>query len=321
MILLLIFVANHYFFSMRRFTDYSSFVKQLFKKRVQKISIDAGFTCPNRDGEKGKGGCSYCNNATFKPTYCNLEKSVTQQLDEGVAFFSKKYPDIDYLAYFQAYSNTYAPIDDLKRLYDEAIQHPKVIGLVIATRPDCVNEEILDYLGEISKEHYVSIEYGIESHLNRTLEKINRGHTFEESVWAIEETAMRNIHNCGHLILGLPGESPDEMLDQARIISKLPIENIKLHQLQIHKKTLMEKQFNASPEAFALFHNVEDYIDLVIRYLELLDPRIIVERFISQSPMNMLIAPKWGLKNFEFVAKLEKELERRDTYQGRFFCE
>ncbi len=306
---------------MRRFTDYSSNIQKIFKNRVQKISIDAGFSCPNRDGMKGTGGCSYCNNSTFKPTYCNLAKSVTQQLDEGVAFFSKKYPDIDYLAYFQAYSNTYAPIDDLKRLYDEAIQHPKVIGLVIATRPDCVSEEILDYLGEISKAHYVSIEYGIESHLNRTLANINRGHTFEESVWAIEETAKRNIHNCGHLILGLPGESNEEMLDQARIISKLPIENIKLHQLQIHKKTLMEKQFHETPEAFALFHNVEDYIDLVIRYLELLDPRIIVERFISQSPMNMLIAPKWGLKNFEFVAKLEKELERRDTYQGRLFSE
>lgn len=302
---------------MRRFTDYSSHIQGIFKKRVQKISIDAGFTCPNRDGEKGVGGCSYCNNSTFKPSYCNLKKSITEQLNEGVAFFSKKYPDIDYLAYFQAYSNTYAPIEELIKLYDEAIQHPKVVGLVIATRPDCVNKEILDYFEEISKNYYVSIEYGIESHLNKTLETINRGHTFEESVWAIEQTAKRKIHNCAHLILGLPGEATADILDQAKVISQLPVENIKLHQLQIHRNTLMEKQFRDSPDTFALFYNVEDYIDIVVRYLELLNPRIIVERFISQSPLNMLVAPKWGLKNFEFVAKLEKELEARDTYQGR----
>ena len=302
----------------KRYNDFSTYFRNHFSERVQKVSVDAGFTCPNRDGTKGKGGCTYCNNITFKPTYCNLYNSVSKQVQDGVDFFSKKYSAMKFLAYFQAYTNTYAPFADLKRLYEEALQHPKIVGLVISTRPDSVNKEILDYLQELSKKVYVMVEFGLESHLDRTLERINRGHTFAESVLAIEETARRGINNCAHLILGLPGENREDWLEQARVISKLPVKNLKLHQLQIHRRTLMEKQHKTNPGQFNLF-TVEEYIELVVDYLELLNPEIIVERFVSEAPSQMVVAPKWGLKNFEFVAKVEKRLAVRDTWQGRLY--
>lgn len=302
----------------RRYNDFPTYFRSIFNERVQKVSVDAGFTCPNRDGTKGVGGCAYCNNKTFKPTYCKLENSVTSQVEQGINFFAKKYKSMLFLAYFQAYTNTYAPLEDLKKLYEEALEHPKVVGLVISTRPDCISEELLDYLAELQKKVYVMVELGLESHLDRTLENINRGHDFAESVWAIEETAKRGINNCAHLILGLPGESRAELLGQAKVISKLPVKNLKLHQLQIHKGTLLEKEYAQKPEAFNLY-TAEEYIDLVVDYLEVLNPDIIVERFISQAPPEMLIAPKWGLKNFEFVAKVEKRLQERDTWQGKLF--
>jgi len=289
-----------------------------FNGRIQKISIDAGFTCPNRDGSRGIGGCSYCNNLTFSPAYCNLEKSVTTQLKEGIDFFARKYNSMKYLAYFQAYSNTYAPLANLKLLYEEALSQDKVIGLVIATRPDCLTTEILDYLQGLAQNYYIMIEFGVESHLNKSLNLMNRGHSFEESVWALEETARRNIHNCAHLILGLPGETEADWLEQAKVISTLPVENLKLHQLQIHKGTRMFQEYNQNPEAIQMF-TVDGYLELVVRYLELLNPEVVVERFVSEAPDELLVAPRWGLKNFEFTAKLEKLLEERDTWQGRLF--
>jgi radical SAM protein (TIGR01212 family) len=310
---------NKYFWTHnKRFNDFPTYFKNKFKGRVQKISIDAGFTCPNRDGSKGVGGCNYCNNTTFKPSYCNLDNSVAGQVEKGVAFFGKKYETMRFLAYFQAYSNTYAPIEILKELYEEALKHPKVIGLVIATRPDCLSDDVLDYLQELSKQYYVMVEFGVESVRNDTLKSINRGHTWEESVYAIEATAQRGIHNCAHMILGLPGENRPEIIEQSKIISELPIENLKLHQLQIIKKTKMAKQFTDNPNDFNLF-SVEEYIDIAVEYLEYLNPRIIVERFVSSSPDDLLIAPRWGLKNFEFTAKLEKRLKEKDTWQGRLF--
>ncbi len=300
----------------KRYNDFPSYFRNLFSERVQKVSVDAGFTCPNRDGTKGRGGCTYCNNKTFSPSYCNLETSVSQQVKQGIEFFAKKYNSMRFLAYFQAYTSTWAPLDDLKLLYEEALQHPKIEGLVISTRPDAVDEELLDYLAELSKKVYVMVELGLESHLDSSLEKMNRGHTFAESVWALEQTTRRNINNCAHLILGLPGESYNDWLEQARVISSLPVKNLKLHQLQIHKGTVMEKQYSTNPDQFPLF-SAEEYIELVVDYLELLNPQIIVERFISQAPPDMLIAPKWGLKNFEFVAKVEKRLKERDTWQGK----
>ncbi len=302
----------------RRYNDFPSYFKKIFSERVQKVSIDAGFTCPNRDGKKGLGGCSYCNNKTFSPNYSNLKKSVTAQIQEGIDFFSKKYKAINYLAYFQSYTNTYAPLESLKALYNEALQHPQIVGLVISTRPDCVNSELLDYLADLNRKVYVMVEFGVESHLDRSLRNINRGHTFSESVWALEETAKRGINNCAHMILGLPGETRDEMLEQAKIISELPVKSLKLHQLQIHKGTRFEKEYRENPERFKLF-TAEKYSGLVVDYLEHLNPEIYIERFISQAPKEMLIAPKWGLKNFEFIAIVEKLLKERNSWQGRLF--
>jgi len=302
----------------RRYNDFSSYFKNKFEERVQKVSVDAGFTCPNRDGTKGRGGCTYCNNKTFNPSYCDLKTTVTEQIQQGVDFFARKYKSMKFLAYFQAYTNTYAPFEELKRLYEEALQHPKIVGLVISTRPDAVDEKLLDYLAELSRKTYVMVEFGLESHLNKTLETINRGHTFEESVWALEETAKRGINNGAHLILGMPGETRTDWLNQANAISELPVKNIKLHQLQIHKGTVLEKQYREYPDQFHIF-SVDEYINLVVDYLELLRPEIIVERFISQAPAELLIAPKWGLKNFEFVAKVEKRLKERETWQGRLY--
>ncbi|MDO8929226.1 MAG: TIGR01212 family radical SAM protein [Bacteroidota bacterium] len=302
----------------KRYNDFSGYFRRKFSGRVQKISIDAGFTCPNRDGSRGTGGCSYCNNQTFSPAYCNLEKSVASQLEEGIEFFSRKYNSMMYLAYFQSFSNTYAPLYNLKMLYEEALNHPGVIGLVIATRPDCLTPEILDYLQLLAEEHYIMVEFGIESHLDSSLESMNRGHSFEESVWAIEETARRNIHNCAHLILGLPSETEADWLDQSRVISSLPVENLKLHQLQIHKGTRMHREYLQNQEQFPMF-TIEGYLDFVVKYLELLNPEIVVERFVSEAPDELLVAPRGGLKNFEFTAKLEKLLVERDTWQGRLF--
>lgn len=302
----------------KRYNDFSTYFRSKFSERVQKVSVDAGFTCPNRDGTKARGGCTYCNNKTFKPTYTNLLNSVSKQVEDGVAFFSKKYESMKFIAYFQAYSNTYKSLEELKQLYEEALQHPKIIGLVISTRPDCIFPELLDYLEELQRKVYVMLEIGLESHVDKSLESVNRGHTFADSVWAIEETAKRGINNCAHLILGLPGENREDWLEQARMISKLPINNLKLHQLQIHRKTVMEKQFAENPEYFHLF-TVDEYVELVIDYLELLNPEIIVERFVTEAPEKLLVAPKWGLKNFEFVAKVEKRLAERETWQGRLY--
>lgn len=303
----------------RPFNDYSSYFKKKFNERVQKISIDAGFTCPNRDGVKGRGGCTYCNNDTFNPFYCEPSKSVTQQLNEGVAFFEPKYKTQKYIAYFQAFSNTYGSLDLLKKLYEEALAHPKVIGLVIGTRPDCVNDEVLDYLAELSKKYFVVVEYGIESTLDRTLELINRCHTYQESIDAIFKTVAKNIETGVHMIIGLPGESNEEIIAHAAELSKLPITSLKLHQLQIVKGTALAKQYAENPKNIRLFQP-DEYIDLIIRFLEHLSPNIIIERFISESPLELLIAPSWnGLKNFEIVDKIEKRMKEKSSFQGKYY--
>lgn len=301
-----------------RYNDFSSYFKKLFAGRVQKISVDGGFSCPNRDGSKAVNGCSYCNNKTFNPQYCRLGKSISGQLREGIRFFSRKYPSMRYLAYFQAYSSTYAALDVLKERYMEALAHPEITGLVLATRPDCVSHEILDYLAELSKSCYVMVEFGLESVKDETLKRINRGHAFSDSVKALEEAAKRGIHTCAHMILGLPGESYADFLDQARVISRLPIGNLKLHQLQIHRGTRMAVEYLKNPGDFSLF-TVDAYLDLVIDYLELLNPAIVIERFVSQAPSEMVIAPRWELKNHEFTARLEKRIRERQSWQGKRF--
>ncbi|MBW6481488.1 MAG: TIGR01212 family radical SAM protein [Vicingaceae bacterium] len=305
--------------SSKPYNDYSTFIKNKFGERVQKISLDTGFTCPNRDGTKGVGGCTYCNNNTFNPYYCKPSKSITQQLDEGIGFFSKKYQTNQYLAYFQAYTNTYADIELVKELYLEAINHPKIIGLVIGTRPDCINAELIAFLSDLATKHYIALEFGVESTINRTLDFINRCHTFEETIAAYELAKNKGLHLGAHLIIGLPGESREEMLNHAVKLSKLPINTLKIHQLQVVKHTMMAQQLKSEPSLFNLFE-LDDYIEFICEFVALLRPDIIIERFISESPPHLLIAPKWnGLKNFEIVAKIEKRMAERNLWQGKNF--
>lgn len=303
----------------KRYNDFSSYFKKTFSERVQKVSIDAGFTCPNRDGKKGVGGCTYCINESFNPSYCTPEKSVTKQIEEGIAFFNAKYKAQQYLAYFQAYTNTYAPIEILKQLYSEALAHPRVIGIVVATRPDCVNDEILDYLEELAKDYYIVIEYGVESCNDEALKFMNRGHLYAEAEAAILKTAGRGIHIGAHLVMGLAYDSYDSMIDNAVRLSKLPIETLKLHQLQILEKTVMAKQYKENPDLFTVF-TLDEYISFVVDVIERINPDVYLERFINQAPKEWIIAPKWGgVKNFEFIAKVEKLLKERDTYQGKLY--
>jgi uncharacterized protein len=304
----------------RRFNSYSGYFMRLYGSRVQKLSIDAGFTCPNRDGSKGTGGCTYCNNDAFNPSYCEPEKSVTQQIEEGISFHKKRYRRSDkYLAYFQAYSNTYAPLGTLKKLYEEALSYPGVIGLVIGTRPDCIDDEKLQYFKVLSDGYYLALEYGIESCYNKTLERINRGHTFEEAEEAVRATAELGINTGAHFILGLPGESREEMLAEAAIISRLPLSTIKFHQLQIIKGTTMEREYQKNPEDFQLF-TWDEYLGFFIKFLERLNPSIVVERFTGEAPPRFLAGPGWGKKRTDQIVNLiEKRMEEVDTWQGRLF--
>jgi len=305
----------------KRYLDYSSFIKSTFGERVQKISLDIGFSCPNRDGSKGYGGCTYCNNNTFNPDYCEPTKSIKEQLEEGIAFFGKKYKSQKYLAYFQAYTNTYSDFESLKKIYDDALNVEGVIGLVIGTRPDCISDEIINYLTFLSKKNFISLEFGIESTLNRTLEKVNRCHTFEETKATYKLCENKGFHLGAHLIIGLPGESKKELLNHATEISKLPINTLKLHHLQIVKNSVMEVQYKRNPEDFNLFTS-ESYIDFITDFITYLRPDIIIERFISEAPQNLLIAPKWdNLKNFEIVAKIDKKLVEKNSWQGKLYLE
>ncbi len=300
----------------KRYREFGDFLRERFPFKAQKIAINAGFTCPNRDGSKGRGGCTYCNNQTFNPGYCQTDKSVTDQLAEGVRFFSRKYPEMRYLAYFQAYTSTYGEQERLERLYQEALGYPGVVGLVIGTRPDCMPDRLLDYLARLSEQVLVLVEYGVESTLDRTLRRINRGHDFAEAEEAIRRTAARGIAAGAHLILGLPGESRDEILGHADRLSDLPLTTLKLHQLQLIRHTRMALEFERQPEDFHLF-TVDEYIDLAIDFIERLDPAIALERFVSQSPKELLIAPDWGLKNYEFTARVNRRLAERDSWQGK----
>ena len=303
----------------KRYTDYSSYVKKKFGGRVQKVSINAGFTCPNIDGSKGKGGCTYCNNNTFNPEYCKPIKPISQQIDEGITFFSQMYKSQKYLAYFQAFTNTYAPLEELKQKYEQALKHKDVIGLVIATRPDCITNEILDYLEQLVKDgNFIKLEFGLESTNNKTLDLINRCQTHEDAIKAFDMAKNRGILLGAHIILGLPKESKEEILSNVLAINNLPVDTLKIHHLQVVKHTMMAFQYKQDASQFSFF-TLDEYLDLVIDFLEILNPKIIVERFFSESPEHLLIAPKYGLKNFELVHKIEKRLQEKNSWQGKLF--
>lgn len=292
------------------YKDFGDFLQTVFPFKAQKISINAGFSCPNRDGTKGWGGCTYCNNRTFSPQYAAGTKSVAQQMEEGIRFFSRKYPQMKYIAYFQSYTNTYDSIENLLKKYCEALNHPDTVGLIIGTRPDCMPDGLLDELEKISQKYFLLIEYGVESTSNETLQRINRGHTYEEAVETILRTHNRHIQCGAHLILGLPGESREVILSHADIISQLPLTTVKLHQLQLIKNTKMAQQYLEHPEQFHLY-TVEEYIDLCIDFMQRLNPDFFIDRFVSQSPQELLLVPGWELKNYEFNEKLNKRISLR----------
>lgn len=298
-----------------RYNDYGSFLQQHFAGKVQKISINGGFTCPNRDGTVGHGGCTFCNNQTFNPDYCRSELSVTAQLQEGIRFFARKYPAMRYLAYFQAYTSTYDDLPQLIARYEEALAVDGVVGIIIGTRPDCMPPALLDYLSQLAQRTFVTVEYGVESTLDSTLQRINRGHDYACAVDAITRTAKAGITTGAHLILGLPGESHKDMLSHATRLSQLPLHTIKLHQLQLIRGTVIGNEYLAHPGHFTI-PDIDTYIDRAIDFAELLRPDIVIERFVSQSPAELLIAPHWGVKNHEFTARLLRRMRERDTFQG-----
>lgn len=296
------------------YNDYGTWIRSKFPYKVQKISVDAGFSCPNRDGRIGSGGCIYCDNRTFNPAYCNSKHTIRQQLEEGKAFFARKYPEMKYIAYFQAYTNTYAPVDVLRDMYEEALDVDGVVGIAVGTRPDCVSESLLDYLEELNRRTFVVVEYGIESANDDTLRRINRGHTFDRARQAVEQTARRGITTGGHIILGLPGEDAAESIRQAKSISELRLDILKIHQMQVIRGTRLAEMYARQP-----FHvySVEEYIGLITEYIQHLRPDIVLERFVSQSPKDLLIAPQWGLKNHEFTNLLVNHLRKTGARQGQ----
>ena len=319
----------------KRYNSFVGYFKRRYGERLQKIVLDAGCTCPNRDGKVGRGGCTYCDNAAFHPAYSTAGKSLHQQMDEGIEFHKVRYRTTEhYLAYFQSFSNTYAPLSRLRELYEEALGHPDVVGIVIGTRPDCVDEEKLDYLADLSQGKVLAgwsrtvasqvrtapiviVEYGVESCYDRTLLRINRGHDFETARRAITMTAERGLDVGAHFILGLPGESVQMMLDSCEQINSLPLRSVKFHQLQIVKGTRMEKEYAECPEDFVRF-SLEEYLDFFVDMLERLRPDLFIERFVGEVPPRFVNETPWGLiRNVELLRLLEQRLDSRATWQGR----
>lgn len=320
----------------KRYNSFVGYFKRKYGERLQKIVLDAGFTCPNRDGKVGRGGCTYCDNAAFHPSYSTAGKSLCQQMDEGIEFHKVRYRTTEhYLAYFQSFSNTYAPLERLRELYCEALGHPQVVGIVIGTRPDCVDEEKLDFLADLAHGNVlegwrrslageedrtapiVIVEYGIESCYDKTLKRINRGHDFETARRAVHMTAERGIDVGAHFILGLPGETKQMMLDSCTLINDLPLRSAKFHQLQIVKGTRMEQEYAECPQDFVRFP-LDDYLDFFTDMLERLQPDLYIERFAGEVPPRFVNETPWGLiRNVELLRLLDKRLEERDTWQGR----
>lgn len=299
-----------------RYRQFGNWLSTWAGQKVQKISVNAGFTCPNRDGLVGTGGCTYCNNQTFNPSYCATKRGITEQLEDGKQFFGRKYPQMKYLAYFQAYTNTYDGTSSLMEKYEEALSVDGVVGLVIGTRPDCMPDDLLDNLEKLNRRCLLLVEYGIESTDDEILRSVNRGHDFSCVCDAVERTAGRHIAVGGHIILGLPGsDRPDYIQTEARRLSALPLTTLKIHQLQLIKHTVMAEEYRQHPERFRLY-GVDEYIDMVIDFLEYSRKSLVFERFVSQSPPELLAVPGWGLKNHEFTVKLQKRMEERDAWQG-----
>lgn len=302
----------------KRYYSLNEYCKQTFGDKVYRLSLNGGMSCPNRDGSLSTGGCTFCSEGGSGDFAASYDVSIVAQITEAKTRIQRKTDCNKFIAYFQAYTNTYAELEELKRKYEEALAVPDVVGLVIGTRPDCMPDALLDYLEELNRHTFLIVEYGVESTDNATLKRINRGHTFEVAAEAIRKTAARGIRVGAHIILGLPGESREMLIAQAGTLSALPLTTLKLHQLQLIKGTRMASEYEKQPSDFHLY-SADEYIDLVIDYVEHLRPDMVMERFVSQSPKELLIAPDWGLKNHEFTDKVKKRMRERDAWQGKCY--
>ena len=286
---------------------------------MQKVSIDAGFTCPNRDGTLGVGGCSFCNNEGFSPSYLRETRDTPDQIDIGVEFMRRRYPKTKgFLAYFQSYTNTYGDSDALAKAYETALNHPAIVGLVIGTRPDCLPETTLDYLTELASRMPIELEIGIESCHDAVLSECRRGHDFACTQEAIRRAARRGLFITGHLLIGLPLETRESLIDGARALAALPLDALKFHQLQIVRNTRLANQYRVDPDSVPL-PDPETYLDAVVNMLERLPPTIKIQRLGSEVPPGVLVSPDWGMRLDRFPARLEERLRLRDTWQGRLF--
>ena len=299
----------------KKFNDYNTFLRNKFGVKVYKISLDAGFTCPNIDGNIGVGGCIYCNNKSFSPAARQGLKTLDEQISAGMEI-GKKMKAKKFIAYFQANTNTYSSVENLKKIYEKPLEYPDIVGISIGTRPDCVNEEKIALLESLAKKTFVSIEYGVQTANNETLKYINRGHTFEAFLEAVKITKNRNIHICAHVMLGFPGETRSEMLDMANKMNKSGIDSIKIHNLIITKDTELENIYIKKP--FHVF-DYEEYIELVCEFLEILSPLIVIERVCASAPSEYVIAPDWTKSPAKITDDITEMLKSRESYQGKIF--
>ncbi len=292
------------------YKDFSEYMGEIFPGiKVQKLSIDAGFTCPNRDGSIGRGGCIYCNNASFTPGYCSPTDPVEVQISKGKEFFRRKYPEMKYLAYFQSYTNTFGrSVDSLSRMYRKAAETEDIVGIIIGTRPDCLPEDLLDELSELNKEKPVIVEIGAETSFDKTLRLINRNHSWDDVENAVNRLNSRGIRTGLHLIAGLPGENSDNVMETVRKACLLPIDSIKMHQLQIVRGTPLLQKWQAG-EIEVEPYSLDDYLDLCVKIVKEIPRHICIERFLASSPPDMVVAPKWGLKNYQFTNLLINKLK------------
>lgn len=306
--------APTWFSESRRYYPYSRFLRERFGGRIYRVTVDGGFTCPNVDGSVAKGGCVYCDNRSFSPNRRLPRRTIAEQVEQGIDLLSQRYQADRFLAYFQAATNTYAPVEKLRRLYDEAIQHPQVVGLIVGTRPDCVSDEVLDLLEEYARDRFVSLELGLQTMHDRSLDWMNRGHHLDAFLDAIQRCQGRAFEVCTHVILGLPGESHADMMQTADLVASLPIQAIKIHNLHVVRDTPMEAMFHAGEVQMPTF---EEYVSLVCDFLERLPPTIVIQRLNGDAPPSFLVAPLWCLEKARLLEAVTAELQRRDSWQGK----
>ena len=299
---------------MQRYRSFGSFMRTTYGFTVYKVNVDAGFTCPNRDGTLGLSGCIYCNNDSFRPNSCKPSLALSEQIENGIGHIRKRYKANKFIVYFQPYTNTYAPIETLRELYTEALKQPDIIGLAIGTRPDAVDEEKIRMLEELAAKHFILIEYGLQSIYDKSLSFINRGHDYATFLKAVHMTKDRGIHIGAHIIAGFPTETREEMLSMAEEISSLPIGFLKVHQLQVVRDTPLADMYRETP--FYTF-GYEEYLEFIVDFIERTSPDMVFQRLFATAPDSILVAPDWGRSRHQILSDIEKRLETRDTYQGK----